>query len=69
MTIPIPDGFALKANKEIEESKSFFMTYRMPVVVLSTENGMGASKAGLQEGDALSSGCHGDIFRRRLRGV
>ena len=55
VTIPIPDGFALKANKEIEESKSFFMTYRMPVVVLSTENGMGASKAGLQEGDAIMS--------------
>ncbi len=57
INIPIPDGFVFQVNRAIEEqpNSSFFMTYRLPVVISETEKGLGAAKSGLTKGDEIIS--------------
>ena len=60
VTINIPDGYLLEANKEAEaeqkkDNPQLFMDYRVPMVIKSVVNGDGAAKAGLKAGDKLMS--------------
>lgn len=60
VTINIPDGYLMEANKEAEaeqkkEHPQLFMDYRVPMVIKSVSNGDGAAKAGLKAGDKLLS--------------
>ena len=60
VTINIPDGYLLEANKEAEaeqkkDKPQLFMDYRVPMVIKSIQNGDGADKAGLKAGDKMLS--------------
>lgn len=51
VSIVVPERFML----QLMDSKTPFASYRMPVVVADTENGMGAFEAGLRRGDRIVS--------------
>ncbi len=60
VTINIPDGYLLEANKEAEaeqkkDKPQLFMDYMVPMVIKSIQNGDGADKAGLKAGDKMLS--------------
>jgi regulator of sigma E protease len=52
VTITLPKNFIFQVNKDAENGQTFF-DYRLPVVVASTQHGMGAMKAGMQKGDKV----------------
>ena len=54
VVINMPEKFIYEVNEDAENSE-LFMIYRLPVVISQTQPGMGAVKAGLQEGDHILS--------------
>ncbi|MEG0011886.1 MAG: RIP metalloprotease RseP [Muribaculaceae bacterium] len=53
VNIAIPKDLVFKVNDEIENGGNKFMLYRLPVVVSEAQNGTGAAKAGLKQGDRI----------------